>query len=337
VLADGSYARAARSKFEDPAQGRPTVEALGFDAVDAAHSAGLGRLIIASSQPEFAVHVVDPGDGSHTAIPLAAAPTALALSTDGMHAAVGHADRVTLLDLAGGTVTRTFTLQFSVLELAMTENGFIVLVPRDRDYFEMWSLDAATGALTPAQTVGLRNAIGSIGVHPDGKKLYGVTTRISPRDLERFSITGGDIAFAYESPYHGDYDVFGRVLFSPDGTRILVGAGTVFASSDVQQDDMVYVGALESGGQGFLHLDLAPDGGLAVGVPASLEVATVWLFDATRLTKQNEIEVPGFVVGRDYLAGRGRFAFFNGAASEIYVLVQADQDSQVVGLHRAAL
>ena len=53
--------------------------------------------------------------------------------------------------------------------------------------------------------------------------IYGTRDRLSPSDIQEYDISTVPITRQFDSPYHGDYSVFGPVWFSPDGSRIYTG------------------------------------------------------------------------------------------------------------------
>src|SRR5204863_6631580 len=74
--------------------------------------------------------------------------------------------------------------------------------------------------------------------------IYGARDGTSPNDVEKWDISTGPVTRETDSPYHGDYCIYGSVWFSPDWSRIYTGCGTVFrASADVKLD-MYYVSSI---------------------------------------------------------------------------------------------
>ena len=64
---------------------------------------------------------------------------------------------------------------------------------------------------------------------PVRRRLYHYRDGISPNDLMYEVIgTDGKIGEIAESPYHGTYSFYGLILVSPDGNRVITGAGDVF-------------------------------------------------------------------------------------------------------------
>jgi hypothetical protein len=83
------------------------MDELPYDVVDAKVTDALSFVVLASSTPQHALHLVSTSGGAARTIPLPAAPTGLAVDATGTRAAVAHDGNVSLVDLAAGTVTKS--------------------------------------------------------------------------------------------------------------------------------------------------------------------------------------------------------------------------------------
>ena len=86
--------------------------------------------------------------------------------------------------------------------------------------------------------------MGLLDFNPIYNKLYTISTGLSPRDIEAYEITDGDITKNYNSPYHGDYSMSTFMKISPNGKYIFNGSGNIFTCAPTQSGDMVYAGSL---------------------------------------------------------------------------------------------
>jgi hypothetical protein len=77
-----------------------------LDALDAAYSSTLDRVILLTSEP--ALRVVNPHDGTSTAVPLETYPYAVSLSPDGTQAAVSQGNRFSLVNLVDPSLVATY-------------------------------------------------------------------------------------------------------------------------------------------------------------------------------------------------------------------------------------
>jgi chitinase len=75
--------------------------------------------------------------------------------------------------------------------------------------------------------------------------MYGADNGLSPSDIEKYDISSGVANLAYDSPYHGDYAMCGNLWISENGVHIYTACGNTFRSSSIQNQDMLYNGALQ--------------------------------------------------------------------------------------------
>jgi hypothetical protein len=60
-----------------------------------------------------------------------------------------------------------------------------------------------------------------------------------------YSIISDTAIYLYDSQYHGDYSISGNLWLSEDGNRIFTRGGSVFKTSAVESNDIVYNGELD--------------------------------------------------------------------------------------------
>ncbi|MCZ0755201.1 trypsin-like peptidase domain-containing protein [Anoxybacillus sp. J5B_2022] len=83
-----------------------------------------------------------------------------------------------------------------------------------------------------------------LAMHPDGGKVYAITTGLSPRDVETYVFNDGKMVSHYDSPYHGDYNLNTNMTISPDGQFLFNGSGVIWQAAAGQKFDMTYVTTL---------------------------------------------------------------------------------------------
>ena len=160
------------------------------------------------------------------------------------------------------------------------------------------SVDLGTGVWTLSSGFIRQNT--NIHIHPDLDRVYGADTDSSPSDIERWDISNGVITPAYDSPYHGDYPMCGELRIHPDGNTIYTPCGHVFLASNVQLNDMTWVGDL---GLDWIDLAFHPAGAVAYllvdGAPAIYEYDTASLSAVTNHTIGSPAD--RLLTGPDYL------------------------------------
>ena len=96
---------------------------LGYEVVDAAHSASLASLVMVSASPSNALHIFNERSQVDRAVALPAAPVAVAVDPAGKHAAVAYDANVSLIDLTSGKLTKTCPLGSNALDIVLTNAG----------------------------------------------------------------------------------------------------------------------------------------------------------------------------------------------------------------------
>jgi hypothetical protein len=183
---------------------------------------------------------------------------------------------------------------------------------------------------------------GSHGVlSPDGVTMYAVTSGLSPAQIYRYDFSGGAAVEKWGSPYWGNYAMTAPLWISPDGARLFTGSGTVFRTSSVQGQDMLYGGAL-SGMTSVQALDVSASEIAAIAAVNQYYYGSnpptdtaVELYNTDYLGHTNRITLPNWQVGSAAYATHGRYVFYSADGSHKYVIVQADGSSGL--LHDTAV
>jgi chitinase len=305
---------------------------LAYRVIDAEYSNVLDAIVMVSANPNT-LHVFDPGGGTGTSVALPTTPTAVSVGPDGVTAAVGHNGHITLVDLEAPSVLATHAVTTDVLDIVLAGNGYAYAFPRVDQWEHIRCINLTNGNET-LHTGGTIYAGTRARLHPSGTKIYGANNGLSPSDIERYNITGGTAAYAYDSPYHGTYPMCGNLWMSADGARIYTACGNVFRASDVQAEDMTYNGALADVSR-IEHLSHVPGAGKVVLIPGNSWSSTdddiyVRIHGDEFLGFEEQHRLPSFLTEGGAFLGHGRFVFANGAGTEMYVIIQADPESALL-------
>ena len=311
------------------------IQTLTHDVVDAAFSAALNEIVTISTTPSNALYLYDPSTGSESSLALSLPPKALSVSPDGLYAAVGHNGYVSYVDLSTMTLVGSpiaVSANVAVLALSAT-HVYAVSAATDQN---IQTIDLSTGTATQSTTTVY--ASNALRLHPGGTALYTIDADLSPIDMAKFSIDSkGTAQVAYDSQYHGDYDMGSNFWFTQDGSKIITAAGNIFTANPAatsNTSDLVYAGALE--GYPVLYSELQ----WVAHSTAVNETATIPANDWTNPSVQRDIQLKCYTGdyftattttdlpklaagGTDYLE-HGRYVFYKSDGSEKYVLVQAD-------------
>jgi uncharacterized protein (TIGR03437 family) len=246
-------------------------------------------------------------------------------SPDGLHAAVGHDALVSYVNLATLTLEKTFPVAVTAGSVVLSP-AWIYVMP---SYVGgSVSLNIASGAVTNNGAVfyGTRGTLNTAV-----NAIYGTRDGTSPNDVEEYDISTGPITRQFDSPYHGDYCIYGPVWISPDGARVYTGCGTIFRASKDPSLDMYYLSTLPSSIQAFT--ESAAQQKLALIPTAAGSTATVTtdnvvrLFDSVYLKPLAQFTIPPFVVLGTSFAAHGKWVFYNANSTELIVLSEADSKS----------
>lgn len=311
--------------------------ALPYRPVAAEYSQALDRVILISGNPN-ALHVYDAAANKDAVVNLAQPPLSLSISPDGLHAAVGHDALISYVNLSSLAVEKTYAVPVTAGSVVLSPTWIYVMPTYEGGSV---SVNIASGAITNNSSV----FYGSKGwLNTAVNAIYGTRDGISPNDVEEYDISTGPITRQFDSPYHGDYCIYGPVWFSPDGARIYTGCGTIFRASKDPDLDMYYVSTLPSAIQAFtesafLHtLALIPPAPM-IGGPATND-SVVMMFDSVYLKPLAQFALPPFTITGATFAAHGKWVFFNAASTELIVLSEADNKSGLLNdfaVYRIAL
>ncbi len=304
--------------------------ALSFKPVDSEYSLALDRVIMVSTNPNQ-LHIYDPPSNSDVMVNLSKAPLNLSVSPDGLHAAVMHDSLVSYVNLSTALVEQTFTVAVRTGSVALSQTYAYVL----------------SGNAAPAISIPLNGGQQSVlsGIGTGGKfnsqaeGLYLTTDGfISPNTLLRYDTSGGALAPVTTSPHHGEFYICGNVWFSPDGSRVYTGCGSVLSASTDAATDRTYVTSFSNLPRVQALDESAALKRVAVAppnphdyVPPAGETAPndneVRLYESEYLSQVGRFEIPDFVVGSGTFQAHVKSVFFNQASSSLFVISEADATS----------
>ena len=140
---------------------------------------------------------------SVTNIALPMPPSSVAISQDGLFAAVGHNALISYVDLTSMTLVETYPVTTDVLDIVLAPNNYIYAFPKADQWEQIRCINIATKEET-LSSVSSIYAGTKAKLHPSGNYIYGADNGISPSDIEKYDITEGTATYSYDSPYHGD-------------------------------------------------------------------------------------------------------------------------------------
>jgi hypothetical protein len=310
----------------------PAISSLRFRVTDAEFSKALNAIVAVS---EYGLHIYRTDTRSVTTISLDSAAFCVAVSPDGMFAAVGHSGAISYVDLVNVTVLKKLDVSTDVLDVILAGNGYVYAFPRT----DQWEYVRCVQISTNTETLHTGNQIyaGSLGrLHPGGSWVYGADNGLSPADIHKFSISSGTAVYSYDSPYHGDYSMCGNLWISENGTRIYTKCGNVFRSTADRSTDMTYAGKLEtesklqwaSQSDSFGSIAVLPSAPSTYPTPVPPRTdQEIHYYSPDFLVYQGKMVLPTFQVENHSWQSRGRFHFFSADGVKQHIVVQADPES----------
>ena len=221
---------------------------LGHDVIDAEFSRVLNRIVMVSHEPVDALYVYDVATGVEQQQLLVSAPVAVSIGPDGLNAAVGHDDRISIVDLTavgqvGAPAPLLLDISIAMSDIVLDGLGAVHVFPSEIEFEPPHSVDIATN--TEQVGTGLLFRATRARLHPSGNAFYEARTISTPTNIAKWDISTGIATRLYESAYHGIYEVCGDLWYSEIGDRIFTACGNIFSASSVEADDLQYAGTLE--------------------------------------------------------------------------------------------
>jgi hypothetical protein len=233
VVSDGtgrsSYPRTSSIDVLYPAHGVP------YNAIDAAYSASLDLVVIITDEP--ALRLVNPHDGTSTAVSLDLWADAVSVSPDGSQAAVSqrnHFSLVRLVDPVAVVTTyypATAAWTYDGGDVVLDGRGYAYAFPYTKTYASPFIVNLSTRAVTNGSPVvdpeGSTAAKPALDVANDRLYVLGAAYTYG---IKEYNTPAGGFTYSRSSPGTSRAQGWGPWL-APDGSRIYGGTGDVWSPS----------------------------------------------------------------------------------------------------------
>jgi len=296
------------------------VSALSFRPIAADYSQPLDRLILIAGNPNQ-LHIYSPQTQADTTVNLSKVPLSLAVSPDGLYAAVGHDSLVSYVNLSSATVEKTFNTTVTAPSVLLSANWIYVLANTYNQ--SSVSLQIATGF---SSTTNYFSTMTGPRLNTTTNAIYATRDGTSPNDIEKIDISAGPMGTQTDSVYHGDYSVCGGVFLSADGARIHTGCGTTFRASTTSSLDMRYMTAF-TGLTSIRSLAQSNVSGIAAIPGGSTADGSVFLYDGQYQSPFGQYALVDFQTPSGLFKAHGKWVFFSSDSSTLHVVMQADTTS----------
>ena len=307
--------------------------------IDAEYSKINNTLVYVTSN--LLLNIYDPSSKNTENITLPYVPTCLSLSLNGSKAVVGHDGHVTYVDLLTKQIINTYDVSCNASDIVLGNNEWAYVFPKSDQWAYIRCINVNLNNSTETLHTGYSIYAGTKAkLHPSGKYIYGANNGLSPSDLEKYDIQNGTAEYLYDSPYHGQYEPNGDLWFSEDGNRIFTRGKNVFKTSEIQEQDMLYNGAinLESnstyGYERIMWLDHSEAKKNLFIISSNDDYwnntnkSSIYIYNSDNLTFRNKRELEDYLVkdnsgNEEFYLAEPHFVFSNSGGSEIYAITKA--------------
>jgi hypothetical protein len=202
-----------------------------------------GDMMYVADGADHAIYAIDTLALTETKITFANPINSLYYDNGELIVGFGSSGVVAILDATTFAVKERLVLGAAFYDVAIGKDGFIYIIENfgSSAFSYARSYSRASGQQISSASVYPRN--GKFIPHPIYSMFYWADTGVSPPDVNALVYADGEIKAAYDSPYHGQYNIGLTIRISPDGANIFTSAGSVFRSSSSRQDDLVYKNA----------------------------------------------------------------------------------------------
>ncbi|MCA2967875.1 MAG: BACON domain-containing protein [Acidobacteriaceae bacterium] len=301
--------------------GAQTSYPLPFRPLDAEYSVALNRMVMISSSPPQ-VQIYDPATRANVSVNLPAAPLDLALSPNGLFAAVAHDGLVSYINLAGGRMERSYPVAGRIPGIVVGEK-YLYLEVIEEQIPQLRLLDLGSG--TVPVTLSASYSLCGARLDASGGSIY----------YAKGSFQLGRLILQNGLPFTGSLRtggvqplLCGGIWIAADGERLFNGCGSVVELSNLWPRDLAYRGAFPDRKRVKSLWEFRGRDELAV-IPEVERLADPNADMEVRLYKKETLRPAGrFALDRVVANGvshpvRGRWVFASGG-SQLYVITQTE-------------
>jgi len=310
---------------------------LNSDVVDAEFSKVTNQLVYVSASPA-AVNILSTNTGLIESIPLLYPPTCISISPDGKTAVIGHDRHISYINLTSKNITKTYPVSCYANDIVLGNNKWAYIFPLKGQSTFIRSINLSLTNDNEYEHIGEKIYEGNKArLHPSGKYIYGAENSLSPMDIEKYDIQNGNAEYSYDSPYHGDYIMNGNLWFSEDGNRIFTRGKTVFKTSELRSQDMIYNGTINTETNVYSPIEWLDHSSVKNNVYLLLVADNNWIqkklpyiyvYNDSNLSFKNKIPLEQFLVSKSesnkvFYDAEPFFVFSNSAGNNLFVIVKA--------------
>ena len=300
------------------------------EVIDAEYSKAMDFMVYVAA--DATLNIYHPDTKAIDVVQLPYYPNCVSVSADGTKAVVGHDAHVSCVDLQTKTVISTNEISCDAFDIVLGNNGWAYAFPRRDQWCHIHCINMATSNQTEVQHTGYLIRSGTHAkMHPSGKYIYGADYSISPNRIEKYDIQNDTASHIYNT---GGYN-YNNLWITENGDRLVTYGGDVMKLSEIQSEDIINVGKLQS----VSHIECL-DHSEASGRFFALSqtdyanfgirpiLPYVYVLDAANLAYLNKIRLEDYMIPTldaqpNIYTVEPFFVFANSNGNEIYVLTKS--------------
>lgn len=189
------------------------LQPLSYRTVASRYSTPLDRLVMISSAPDL-LHIYDPSTTSDITVSLPKPPLGLAVSPDGLHAAVTHDGLLSWIDLSAASLIKTIPITGQPTTVFMSDTYAMYYLAGNGYTGGINGVNLLTG--TAVTFPGLNYYYATNGVFDASQQyMYLSQDGVSPDDMEKATITNGQLTSAYAAKASASGLITARQIAAP--------------------------------------------------------------------------------------------------------------------------
>lgn len=152
----------------------------------------------------------------------------------------GHIGYIASINLETQVKDLEYVINEDPGDILVTSDGRLIVGSGSGQWTYIRVYDASDGTLLSSDWQ--FRQMSRLALHPSESMVYSADVDISPSDIHRHDLrTNGEIYYAGDSPYHGDYRMDGNVWVSPLGDELVTRGGDVFVAGQPIESDMTFI------------------------------------------------------------------------------------------------
>lgn len=137
---------------------------------------------------------------------------------------------IAIIDTSTMALESTIPISIDPYDVVASDSGDIYVSSGSSQHTEIQMYNSTTNVLIDSASIYHR---ANLELSSDQLTIYAADTALSPSDIESFDVSGEQIAYIDDSPYHGDRRMNGDVWVTPNDTYLMTRGGDLFNAPEM--------------------------------------------------------------------------------------------------------